>query len=302
MKNILKISAYCLIAILLFNCSSDDKTIDSIFDNIQSGATLRTIKVNQANFDFYDSSSEWSITVEEQDINNGGLFSEIKIYTKHTSEGVSSDEVFVKSIPASNFKTTGYNKYPQGEISTTLDEILTALNLSSGDYTPSDKFNLRLELILTNGQTFSSKNTSSSITGGTYFSSPFEYSAQFSCPLSDASLFDGDYEVITDAWADYGTGDTVPVVYNVANGSYSFRIMNTNNPYLVNEDTAYLTVTINPADNTVTVTSNEAYNYGGGYIADVTGSGTIGSCTGDINLKLNFVGIADNQTFNLVKK
>lgn len=58
-------------------------------------------------------------------------------------------------------------------------------------------------------------------------------------------------------------------------------------------------VTVNPEDGTATVTSNEPFDYG--VPIDVTGSGSVGTCTGSINLSLNFVGYATNQAFNLVK-
>ena len=297
MKNILKIFLFSFAVLLLSNCSTDDKIIDTVFDDVQEGAILRTIKVNQATFDFNDKSSKWSVTLEKQ----GAEFSEIKIYATHSSEGVDSDEVFVKSIPASSFTPTGFNNYPRGEVSATLQETLTALELSDGDFTPADKINLRLELILTDGRKFSVDDNSPRVTGGSYFSSPFQYSVQFSCPLENASIFNGNYEVTVDAWADYAPGDIVPVVYDPANGLLNFRIMNTANSYLVNFDTTYLIVTVNPADGSVTVTSNETWDYGGGFTTNVTGDGSIGSCTGDINLKLDFSGSSQNQTLSLVK-
>lgn len=120
------------------------------------------------------------------------------------------------------------------------------------------------------------------------------------CPLSDASLFNGNYKVTADAWQDYSIGDIVPVVYNPANGQFVFRILNTANPYLINASTSYIIGTINPATNAVTVTSNEQWNYGPGQVYTVTGTGTVGSCTGDINLKIRFSGSSE-YIFNLSK-
>lgn len=120
------------------------------------------------------------------------------------------------------------------------------------------------------------------------------------CPLNDASLFNGNYKVTADTWEDYAPGDIVPVVYNLANGKYVFRILNTANPYVINSSTSYIIGTINPATNTVTVTSNEPWNYGPGAVYTVTGTGNVSSCTGDINLKIRFSGSAE-YTLNLVK-
>jgi hypothetical protein len=123
-----------------------------------------------------------------------------------------------------------------------------------------------------------------------------------SCPLADASLFNGNYKVTADQWDDYGVGPVIPVVYNAANGTKVFRIPNTTRPYIVNGSTSYIIGTINTTTNAVTVTSNEPWDYGGGFIVTVTGTGTVASCTGDINLKLNFSGSSQNQSFNLVKQ
>lgn len=122
-----------------------------------------------------------------------------------------------------------------------------------------------------------------------------------SCPLADASLFNGNYKVTADQWDDYGVGPVIPVVYNAANGTKVFRIPNTTRPFIVNGATSYLICTLNTATNAVTITSNENWDYGGGFITTVTGTGTVGSCTGDINLRLNFSGSSQNQAFNLIK-
>lgn len=122
-----------------------------------------------------------------------------------------------------------------------------------------------------------------------------------SCPLSDASLFNGNYKVTADQWDDYGVGPIIPVVYNTINGTKVFRIPNTTRPFIINKSTSYIIGTINTTTNTVIVTSNERWNYGGTDVYTVTGTGTVGSCTGDINLKLYFDTLGP-YNFNLVKQ
>lgn len=303
MKTYIKQITYCFFAIsiiLLQSCTNDESTPNDVFNNTTQGAILRTIKVNQGTFNFFDTSSKWSVTVEEQDNTQGELFSEIQLFATHTKNGVTATEKLVKIIPASTF-TKGENGLPRGEVSATLAETLAKLGLTTGQYTTSDKISMRLVLKLTDGRTFSSTNSAGAVIGGVYFSSPFLYSVQFFCPLANVSTFNGNYKVTADAWQDYSVGDIVPVQYVPADGLYKFRINNTNNPYLVNSSTSYIIVTVNPTNAAVTVTSNEVWNYGGGFLTTVTGSGTVGSCTGDINLKLNFSGSSQNQTFSLVK-
>jgi hypothetical protein len=116
-----------------------------------------------------------------------------------------------------------------------------------------------------------------------------------------ASQFNGNYKVVLDKWNDYKVGATVPAVYNAADGTTKFRINASTNPALVNAATAYLLVTIN-ADATVTVVSNEDYNYGGGDTTNVVGTGTVGYCGSFINLTLDFPGFAaSGYALNLVK-
>lgn len=286
--------------VLLQSCSSDESTPDNVLTNTTRGAILRTIKVNQSTFNFFDTTSKWSVNVEEQDAENGALLSEVRLYVKQTKNGVTGPEVLLKSFPAASFPK-GVNGLPTGEVSATLAETLSKLGLTTGGYTTSDKFAMRLELVLTDGRTFTNTNSSSTIVGGVYFSSAFLYSVQFFCPLVNAATFNGNYKVTIDAWADYSKGDIVPVQYVPADGLYTFRIRNTNNPYISNPTTSYMIVTINPANAAVTVTANETFNYIGWLNVTVTGSGTVGSCTGDINLRLNFSGSSQNQAFNLVK-
>jgi hypothetical protein len=290
---------YAMIAlgVLAVSCSEDDKETVIIQDTVERGAILRRISVPSPNFDYNDPSKEWAIVVEEQDIEDGALFSAVTIYASHTpsATGTAGAEAQVKSIPASEF-SRGPNGLPRGEVAVSLTEVLTGLGVSSGQYESTDFFTIRLELVLTDGRTFSAASAGDTVAGGTFFASPFAYSAQFFCALDDASDFDGNYIVVTDAWADYAAGDVVPVQFV---SGYTFRVLSTNNPFINNTSTAYMEVTIDPSDGSVSVASNEDFDYG--VPIPVTGSGTVGTCTGDINLVLDFVGYATSQGFTLIK-
>jgi hypothetical protein len=303
MKTYIKGIKYCLIFIgimILQACSEDNSIRNDIVSRTTRGAVLRTLKVNQSTFNYYDLSSKWSVTVEEQDEQNGSLLSEVKIYATHTANGITGKEKYVKSISGTAF-VLGVSNLPQAEISASLSETLKALGLASGQYTPSDKIAMRLVLVLKSGITFSTESATT-ITGGVFYSSPFLYSVQFFCPFTNVSSFNGDYKVTVDAWQDYSVDDIIPVVYNAADGAYAFRVLCSNNAYISNASTAYMLVTVNPVDASVKVTSNVPWNYGGGFVPTITGTGTVGSCTGDINLKLNFSGSLQGQTLSLVKK
>ncbi len=279
------------------SCEYELKTIDYVTDNTERGAVLRTVEIPSSTFDFYNTSSEWIVTLEAQDIENGQLLEKINVYSAFVNDGNIGDEVLVKEVPASGFATGPFG-FPRGNVSLVLQEVLDAAELHNGDYDSGDSFNIRLESVLKDGRIFTSTNTVGTVTGGSFFSSPFFYSVQFFCALEDASIFDGYYIVTNDVWADYEPGEVVPVEFV---SGYTFRILSTNNPYINNPATSYMEITIDPLDGSATVVSNECFDYGPGFCLDVTGAGSVGTCTGDINVVLDFGSYTD-QAFSLVKQ
>lgn len=201
---------------------------------------------------------------------------------------------------------TGITSFPSQIVITKADlfNAFTSVN-SASDVSVSDKLLITAELTLKDGSVVKiyrdngDRNFGADISNSAQFKVSQEYI--ISCPLEDASQFNGNYTVVEDQWADYAAGDTVPVSYVPADGLFVFRVLCTNNPYISNPSTAYLICTINPATNAVTVTSNEQWSYIGWNTVTVTGSGSVASCTGDINLKLNFSGSSQNQSLKLVK-
>lgn len=184
---------------------------------------------------------------------------------------------------------------------TRIIEVISGLGVSNSAFQNTDETRIRLEYVMTNGKTWTNTDAGGTVLTSTFYKSPYIYPVQFFCALADASLFAGDYKVTADAWADYAEGDIVPVTYNAADGNYSFRILATNNPFLNNAATAYMLVTIDPKDGTVKVKSNEDFDYGN-LIVPVTGTGSVGTCTGTISLILDFGSGNTGQKFSLIKK
>ncbi|MEL1252574.1 hypothetical protein AAEO57_02200 [Flavobacterium sp. DGU38] len=224
-----------------------------------------------------------------------GKFSSLDVVGFYTKNGVTERAVLKANV--SGFPATIH--FNQNDLYNAFNSINSA-----NDITTSDVLKISADLKQKDGtilKMYDEKGVAlfgSDIANTTLFSVFQNYIV--SCPLEDASLFNGNYKVTADTWQDYSVGDIVPVVYNPSNGQYVFRILNTANPYLINASTSYIIGTINPVNNSVTVTSNEQWNYGPGQVYTVTGTGNVGSCTGDINLKIRFSGSAE-YTFNLVK-
>lgn len=207
---------------------------------------------------------------------------------------------------------TGINTFPSQVNITKADlfNAFTSVN-SPSDVSLSDKLLITAELTLKNGNIVKiyrdngQRNYGADIFNSAQFKVFQEYIV--SCPLTDASLFNGIYKVIKDDWADYPTNATVPVVYNASNGTFKFKILNSNNPScLAVSLSEYIEVTVNPVNNTVTASTSAPFDYGAalGGTFGATGTGSVGSCTGEINLKMNWSGAAgssNNNAFNLVK-
>ncbi|WP_162126321.1 hypothetical protein [Flavobacterium phycosphaerae] len=199
----------------------------------------------------------------------------------------------------------GVTTFPS-TITLTKTDLFSAFDAipTAGDITVSDKLIISADVTLKDGRVYKLFTDDGTPRFGADIANSQQFSVSqtyiISCPLDDASTFNGNYSVTQDTWQDYGIGDIVPVEYDSTLGVLSFKILSANNPYIANPSTSYMLVTIDPTDSSVTVQSNEDFDYGGGFIVPVTGTGAVGSCTGDISLTLSF-GPYGPYYFDLVK-
>ncbi|WP_396635494.1 hypothetical protein [Maribacter sp. R77961] len=182
-----KLSLYFLtIATVFFtSCESDDKVVIGVIDGITSSAILRTRSIESGTFNRFDTSSIFSVTVEQQDEENGTLLSSVDVlvsFTDNKDDGVdnSKAEVAYTTIPASEFSTSERG-LPQTNFTATLAEALAAVGLVDGQFDGGDTFRFRFVVNLTNGTSWSAANGNGNITGGSYFSSPYQYTAGVAC-------------------------------------------------------------------------------------------------------------------------
>ena len=201
-KQLNKIVLLLLSVVVLSSCESDDKAINQVFDGVQYGAVLRKIEIVSASYNLTDLNSAFAITVEEQDEEYGALLSEVDVYVSR-----SGNEAMAFSVPASAF-TIGDKGLPVTTISVTLGQALTALGLGS-NYDVGDVYGIRLSLKLTDGREFSAASASGSLQGS-YFASPFYYTAPILCTPKP-----GDYEVdMQDSYGDGWQGDGIKVTFD----------------------------------------------------------------------------------------
>ena len=122
----------------------------------------------------------------------------------------------------------------------------------------------------------------------------------------DASIFNGTYKVVKDEWEDYAVGASIPVEYNIADGTGTFRILNT---YVMANSNSYFEVTFDQSTGVVTkIVGSEPFKYNLNSSSSyfVSGTGNVNLCNGNINLNVTWKN--QNNTnygayqFNLTKQ
>ncbi len=201
MKKIINILFISTFIFTMNSCSDEDKTIDEVLD-IESGAVLRTININNTTLDANDPSIAFSVEVEEQDREDGALFKQVNLFVSLRDQTPDNgmtppSKSLIRSIPASNFSPGPVN-LPRGTVSATLAEAIAAMGLSNTEFSPADIAIFDLELELTDGRKFDASNAGGSITGG-FFNSPYTYSGLIiGCPPEP-----GDYVIkMKDSYGD----------------------------------------------------------------------------------------------------
>lgn len=301
MKNI-KLIILSILTLAFVGCESDDATVaQDLLNTVERGAILRTISIDSPVFDATDVSSFFSVTIQEQDEKDGKLLESVDVFLTfedRTPANGDNDkaEILFGNIPASSFTIDEF-KLPRTTFKVTLAEAMTAFGLTSAEFTGGDRVSIRFLLKLTDGRTFTNKDVASIVANSSFFKAPFKYFAVLNCPFKQ-STFSGNFEVVVDDWEDYSPGETLPLV--PGDNPDEFKILSTNNPFVNNPNTSFMIVKVDPATATVTVTSNEPFDYGPNLLLPVTGKGSVDTCNGDINVILAFGGFTGN-TFKLKK-
>lgn len=196
MKKLLNLSLSGVLLLALLNsCSTDDKIIDGVFDNISNGAVLRTISLSNE-LALGDDSSVFTVEIEAQDVEEGNLLSEVRVFVRfedNTDDGTdySSTETQALTISASEFSPGPFG-LPRTTIAISNPEFYSITGVDQANTFGGDQFEVRLELELTDGRVFSNDNAGGIITGG-FFASPFFYNANITCPFTTSLAETFDY-------------------------------------------------------------------------------------------------------------
>lgn len=234
-----KISLYLICISLLalnFSCDTDEKVVDQVLETYTSGAVLRTLETvpddEDEAFDMFRTENSFSVTVEEQDETEGELIDRVDLTVDYVDNNKDDNDVSVSgvaysTIPASAF-TVGDRGLPSTSFSFTMEEALTTLNIPLTEVLPGDRIIMNLELFFTDGRSFKASDAAVTVTGGSFFSSPFLYSLL----IDDGIAFD--YEVTTSDEIDLSEGGVIEdyeASISIKDGTEEVSLLETLNIY-----------------------------------------------------------------------
>lgn len=188
---------FLCIAIFLVSCDSDEKTIEFVTENVLRGAVLRTVAFNNAEFEVDNPQSIYSVVLEEQDLEDGGLLEDVDIFVSFIDnspeDGIQdTPRILLDTLLPSDF-ANGVNNLPVTTLEYTFQELANAVGLEVSEINCKDQFRLDLDLNLSNNLTFNLDNAAGTIVNTTgFFKSPFTYLINVVAPISQ-DLYTGTY-------------------------------------------------------------------------------------------------------------
>ncbi|MDM9631089.1 hypothetical protein [Robiginitalea aurantiaca] len=170
-------------ALLFSGCQEGDNPIDEINANETRGAILRTVTILSSELPIGDAEGFFSVEQEIQSQEDGKNIEFVEVYVAfrdNTGDTDSKDEVLHETIDPSTF-TIGEFGYPRFTNTITLAEMSSTLGLTGDQVQGGDQFVIRYELVLDDGRRYSIGDNTNTLTGS-FFSSPFQYTADIVCP------------------------------------------------------------------------------------------------------------------------
>jgi hypothetical protein len=220
---------YILLAlgVLGTSCSVDDPLTVEVQDTVGRGAIIRTISIDPQAFLFNDTDSQWTITMEEQDHEDGDLLQDVEVYFGFV-DGTAANgtttatETLGATIPASAF-SVGPNGLPRTTYSLSYGEALSALGLAfdPGVVDGGDQISIRLVLNLSDGRSYTGTDLTGAVSGGSFFSSPMAYRINIVCPPKAGTA--GTWTIdMQDSYGDGWNGASLDVTIDGTTTAYTF--------------------------------------------------------------------------------
>lgn len=194
----MKKSIFIILSIALcFSCSDEEKAIETVLVEVDRGAVLRTLNFNNGEFIVNDPASIFSVDIEEQDIEDGGLLSTVDVFVSFIDNSpgnsVSTQPVLLETLTPENFSSTDFG-LPRITLEYTYEALLDATGLTLDQTNCKDQFRIDLNLNLTDGLIFNVRNSSGTVVNANgFFKSPFTYLINIVEPIA-ADQFTGVYQ------------------------------------------------------------------------------------------------------------
>lgn len=188
-----------LVGLLSLSCTEGDKAIEEVLVEVDRGAVLRTLQINNGEFDINDTTALFDILLEEQDIEEGELLESVGIairFIDNTPENGdnSSNTVQAPALVPEDF-TLGNNQLPITNLQFTFEQLLSLTGVAYESVSCTDQFRIDLTISLTDGRVFSTSNSSGTVVNNTgFFKSPFSYLINIVEPIQE-TVFTGTYRL-----------------------------------------------------------------------------------------------------------
>jgi len=200
--------------VLFSSCEEGNNVFDQIVAEEQRGAVLRTINVSSNELPIGVADGFFGVDLEVQDQENGALSQTIEVFgsfidnTPDNGKGASTGESMIETLDVGSF-SMGTRSLPITSYAVTLPQLLSATGVAEADIDGGDQFAVRFELVLKDGRRFSAADNSGTLTGS-YFSSPFQYTATIVCPPTPPASGDWIFDM-SDAYGDGWNGASLLV-------------------------------------------------------------------------------------------
>lgn len=212
-------TAVALTSLMFTSCDEGTAVVDDVVAGTTRGAVLRTVNVTSNELPIGVADGFFGVDLEVQSEENGTLIESVDVFanfrdnTPDNGKGATSDEALVETVSKSVF-TTGEFGLPRFSYQATLPQLLSATGVSENDIDGGDQFRVRFELVMNDGRRFSFAQNSGNLTGS-YYSSPFLYSATIVCPPTTPTA--GAWTIsTTDAFGDSWNGASLDFSLNGA--------------------------------------------------------------------------------------
>lgn len=184
-----------LLCFFIISCSNDDKVALTNADDREIAAYVRTTETFNSDFSMNNPSDVFGVELETHDEQNGGLLQEIEVYLTYKQHGaLPSNEIFLKTLERDVFVIGQFGK-PRTSLTVSFEEALNAFNLTMADMSCKDQFEVRINLILSDGRSFTAGAASSKILAADdFWSSPFCYTINVIEPIAE-DMFTGIYQL-----------------------------------------------------------------------------------------------------------